>query len=91
MSAPPPPPCAPCCSGDVDTSTVVKADAQGCITGLHGRRLRINPAWPNPTGGCRGGGEGLHHARGVVVGAWWWCVVQRGGGEVVVVGISKLK
>ncbi len=37
-------------SGDVDTSKVEKADAEGCITGAAGRKLMLNPAWSNPTG-----------------------------------------
>ncbi|KAG2491863.1 hypothetical protein HYH03_009817 [Edaphochlamys debaryana] len=44
-------------SGDVDTSRVEKADAEGCIAGASGRRLRPNPAWKNPSGewhvGCK--------------------------------------
>eukprot|EP00887_Chlorella_sp_A99_P002396 scaffold10.g2396.t1 len=41
--------------GDVDTSTVVKADADGWLAGPHGRRLRVNPAWRNPSGEWRVG------------------------------------
>ncbi|KAL8257342.1 hypothetical protein R6Q59_029383 [Mikania micrantha] len=37
-------------SGDVDTSTVVKADANGCIRGASGASLTINPSWKNPSG-----------------------------------------
>jgi tripeptidyl-peptidase-2 len=37
-------------SGDVDTSKVVKADEQGCISGLLGNELRPNPDWSNPSG-----------------------------------------
>ncbi|KAK9063197.1 hypothetical protein SSX86_017067 [Deinandra increscens subsp. villosa] len=37
-------------SGDVDTSTVVKADANGCILGASGASLTINPSWKNPSG-----------------------------------------
>jgi hypothetical protein len=44
-------------SGDIDTSTVTKADEEGFITGGSGRRLKLNPSWQNPTGewhvGCR--------------------------------------
>ncbi|XP_072983794.1 tripeptidyl-peptidase 2 isoform X2 [Typha latifolia] len=36
-------------SGDVDTSKVVKADADGCIIGASGRRLVVNPSWKNPS------------------------------------------
>lgn len=37
-------------SGDVDTSTVVKADANGSIRGASGASLSINASWKNPTG-----------------------------------------
>ncbi|XP_074282195.1 tripeptidyl-peptidase 2 [Silene latifolia] len=37
-------------SGDVDTSTVVKADEYGCICGASGSSLVVNPAWKNPSG-----------------------------------------
>ncbi|WVY96824.1 hypothetical protein V8G54_028975 [Vigna mungo] len=37
-------------SGDVDTSKVVKADADGCILGASGAPLVINTAWKNPSG-----------------------------------------
>ncbi|CAI9092237.1 OLC1v1027429C3 [Oldenlandia corymbosa var. corymbosa] len=37
-------------SGDVDTSTVVKADADGCIRGASGASLVVNSSWKNPTG-----------------------------------------
>ncbi|KAF9597398.1 hypothetical protein IFM89_017744 [Coptis chinensis] len=44
-------------SGDIDTSKVVKADANSCITGASGISLVVNPAWTNPTGewhvGCK--------------------------------------
>jgi tripeptidyl-peptidase II len=44
-------------SGDVDTATVVRADADGSIIGASGRRLRPNASWTNPSGdwrvGCR--------------------------------------
>eukprot|EP00955_Chlamydomonas_euryale_P069945 360627-Chlamydomonas_euryale.AAC.11 len=43
-------------SGDVDTSTVVKADGDGCIVSPSGRSLKLNPAWKNPTGACRESG-----------------------------------
>ncbi|AQK73356.1 Tripeptidyl-peptidase 2 [Zea mays] len=36
-------------SGDVDTSKVVKADADGAIVGASGARLVINPSWKNPS------------------------------------------
>ncbi|KAG0483009.1 hypothetical protein HPP92_011093 [Vanilla planifolia] len=36
-------------SGDVDTSKVVKADADGYIAGASGARLLINPSWKNPS------------------------------------------
>ncbi|KAK9809052.1 hypothetical protein WJX72_008467 [[Myrmecia] bisecta] len=44
-------------SGDVDTSTVVKADADGTIPGLYGNKLRLNPDWVNPTGEWRVGAK----------------------------------
>ncbi|XP_057446180.1 tripeptidyl-peptidase 2-like isoform X2 [Lotus japonicus] len=37
-------------SGDVDTSKVVKADADGCISGASGASLVINTSWKNPSG-----------------------------------------
>ena len=40
-------------SGDVDTSRVVKADEDGCIEGLYGNKLRVNPDWVNPSGVLR--------------------------------------
>ncbi|XXG85157.1 hypothetical protein AAC387_Pa11g0297 [Persea americana] len=44
-------------SGDIDTSKVVKADADGYIMGASGTPLVINPSWNNPSGewhvGCK--------------------------------------
>ncbi|PHT87253.1 hypothetical protein T459_09359 [Capsicum annuum] len=44
-------------SGDVDTSTVVKADEDGRIPGASGASLVINSSWKNPSGewhvGCK--------------------------------------
>ncbi|KAK7343691.1 hypothetical protein VNO77_12634 [Canavalia gladiata] len=37
-------------SGDIDTSKVVKADADGCISGASGASLVINTSWTNPSG-----------------------------------------
>ncbi|KAB1210686.1 Tripeptidyl-peptidase 2 [Morella rubra] len=37
-------------SGDVDTSKVVKADAEGCICGASGATLVVNSLWKNPSG-----------------------------------------
>ncbi|GAB2265195.1 tripeptidyl-peptidase II Tpp2 [Dionaea muscipula] len=37
-------------SGDIDTSTVVKADGDGCIRGASGASLAVNPSWKNPSG-----------------------------------------
>ncbi|KAM7499661.1 hypothetical protein LguiA_024075 [Lonicera macranthoides] len=37
-------------SGDIDTSTVVKADADGCIRGASGASLVVNSSWNNPSG-----------------------------------------
>lgn len=42
-------------SGDVDTSTVVKADDNCCITGASGASLVINSSWKNPSGEWRVG------------------------------------
>eukprot|EP00210_Caulerpa_lentillifera_P001608 g1546.t1 len=36
--------------GDVDTSEVVKADESGCIKGINGKLMKVNPSWSNPTG-----------------------------------------
>ncbi|KAK3447198.1 hypothetical protein EUGRSUZ_A02778 [Eucalyptus grandis] len=44
-------------SGDIDTSNVVKADANGSIRGASGASLTINTSWKNPSGdwhvGCK--------------------------------------
>ncbi len=37
-------------SGDVDTSKVVEADAEGTILGYFDTPLRVNPDWKNPSG-----------------------------------------
>ncbi|KAI9162128.1 hypothetical protein LWI28_024106 [Acer negundo] len=37
-------------SGDIDTSTVVKADSDGCIRGASGATLAVNSSWKNPSG-----------------------------------------
>ncbi|KAK7279941.1 hypothetical protein RJT34_25002 [Clitoria ternatea] len=37
-------------SGDIDTSMVVKADGDGCISGASGASLAINTSWKNPSG-----------------------------------------
>ncbi|KAL5069857.1 hypothetical protein RYX36_020744 [Vicia faba] len=37
-------------SGDIDTSKVEKADADGCISGASGASLAINTSWKNPSG-----------------------------------------
>ncbi|XP_027110305.2 tripeptidyl-peptidase 2 isoform X1 [Coffea arabica] len=37
-------------SGDIDTSTVVKVDADGCIRGASGTSLVVNSSWKNPSG-----------------------------------------
>ncbi|GAB2222014.1 hypothetical protein Drorol1_Dr00013211 [Drosera rotundifolia] len=37
-------------SGDIDTSTVVKADGDGRIRGASGALLAVNPSWKNPSG-----------------------------------------
>ncbi|XP_075649197.1 tripeptidyl-peptidase 2 isoform X1 [Castanea sativa] len=42
-------------SGDVDTSKVVKADADGCICGASGASLVVNSSWKNPSGEWRVG------------------------------------
>ncbi|CAA6655602.1 unnamed protein product [Spirodela intermedia] len=36
-------------SGDIDTSTVVKADPEGYIIGKSGARLQVNRSWENPS------------------------------------------
>ncbi|CAG4953707.1 unnamed protein product [Colias eurytheme] len=41
--------------GDVDTSTVIKKVVDGCITGITGRKLKIEESWKNPTGEWRVG------------------------------------
>ncbi|GFP82230.1 tripeptidyl-peptidase 2 [Phtheirospermum japonicum] len=44
-------------SGDIDTSTIVKADDNGCIRGTSGNSLVVNSSWKNPSGewhvGCK--------------------------------------
>lgn len=40
-------------SGDVAMRTTIKPCADGTITGLTGRTLRLNPKWTNPTGEFR--------------------------------------
>ncbi|WKA07238.1 hypothetical protein VitviT2T_025087 [Vitis vinifera] len=37
-------------SGDIDTSTVVKADSDGCLHGASGATLVVNSSWKNPSG-----------------------------------------
>ncbi|XP_059629254.1 tripeptidyl-peptidase 2 isoform X2 [Cornus florida] len=37
-------------SGDIDTSNVVKANADGCILGASGASLAVNSSWENPSG-----------------------------------------
>uniref|UniRef100_A0A5B6YUZ2 Tripeptidyl-peptidase 2 n=1 Tax=Davidia involucrata TaxID=16924 RepID=A0A5B6YUZ2_DAVIN len=37
-------------SGDIDTSNVVMADADGCIRGASGASLVVNSSWKNPSG-----------------------------------------
>ncbi|XP_057988709.1 tripeptidyl-peptidase 2 isoform X2 [Hevea brasiliensis] len=37
-------------SGDIDTSKVVKANADGCIRGASGAPLVVNSSWKNPSG-----------------------------------------
>ncbi|RVW82992.1 Tripeptidyl-peptidase 2 [Vitis vinifera] len=37
-------------SGDIDTSTVVKADSNGCLGGASGASLVVNSSWKNPSG-----------------------------------------
>ena len=45
-------------SGDVDMTTVVKADDQGVVEGVSGRKLKTNPEWVNPSGGLAAGVRG---------------------------------
>lgn len=48
-------------SGDVDTSTVVRLDAENTLTSpLTGTRMAVNPAWSNPSGEWRVGFKRLH-------------------------------
>ncbi|MEW5301337.1 MAG: hypothetical protein WDW36_004201 [Sanguina aurantia] len=49
-------------SGDIDTSTLVKADEQGTIQAAAGRegRLVLNTTWVNPTGEWRVGSKHLY-------------------------------
>ncbi|GAB4814120.1 hypothetical protein N2152v2_001166 [Parachlorella kessleri] len=47
-------------SGDVDTSMVVRADGEGCIEGLTGRKLKLNPDWQNPSGDWRVGAKAAY-------------------------------
>ncbi|GLI68325.1 hypothetical protein VaNZ11_012720 [Volvox africanus] len=42
-------------SGDVDMSRIEKADAHGYVTGASGRKLKLHPAWSNPSGEWRVG------------------------------------
>ncbi|KAF3487031.1 hypothetical protein F2Q69_00057125 [Brassica cretica] len=42
-------------SGDIDTSTVVKANEDGLIRGASGEPLVVNSSWKNPTGEWRVG------------------------------------
>ncbi|KAL2562171.1 hypothetical protein AAZV13_20G123750 [Glycine max] len=37
-------------SGNIDTSKVVKANADGCTSGASGASLVINTSWKNPSG-----------------------------------------
>ncbi|KAL7204681.1 hypothetical protein ACSBR2_017734 [Camellia fascicularis] len=37
-------------SGDIDTSNVLKADADGCLCGASGASLVVNSSWKNPSG-----------------------------------------
>ncbi|CAF4861656.1 unnamed protein product [Pieris macdunnoughi] len=41
--------------GDVDTSAVIRKVVDGCITGITGRKLKIQESWKNPTGEWRVG------------------------------------
>lgn len=47
-------------SGDVDMRTKVKADDQGVISSVSGRKLKINPSWNNPSGEWRVGSKHLY-------------------------------
>lgn len=47
-------------SGDVDTTTVVRADEDGCLAGTNGNKLRVNPGWENPTGEWRVGAKSAY-------------------------------
>ena len=37
-------------SGDVDTSTVRKADSEGIVVGAYGTKLHLKTTWKNPSG-----------------------------------------
>lgn len=34
----------------MDTTQIVELDAEGCVLGATGRKLKVNPEWKNPTG-----------------------------------------
>ncbi|GAX82749.1 hypothetical protein CEUSTIGMA_g10175.t1 [Chlamydomonas eustigma] len=55
-------------SGDVDMSSVVKADADGFIEGASGRKLKLHTDWTNPSGEWRVGIKHVYQlfSRGLV-------------------------
>ena len=55
-------------SGDVDTSTIRKADDDGCVEGICGEKMKLNPNWKNPTGEWHIGTKRLYevYPRGLV-------------------------
>jgi tripeptidyl-peptidase-2 len=35
-------------SGDVDMSTIRELDADGCLEGIYGNKMKVDPSWKNP-------------------------------------------
>ena len=47
-------------SGDVDMSTVREVDGDGCVEGIYGNKMKVNPEWKNPTNAWRVGSKRLY-------------------------------